>query len=139
MYLLDTNVISETVKKHPSRAVLAWFESVAEIDLHLSLLSLGEIRTGVEKLTAGPSRKRLAAFLEAELPQRFAVRLLPVNYDVVDRWGRLRAAHGRTLPPIDSLLAATALVHGLTIVTRNMRDFGIAGLASINPWNFGGH
>jgi toxin FitB len=133
-FLLDTNVVSEIARPRPERAVLAWFEAAADSQLHLSVLSLGEIRKGVDRLPAGARRTRLTTWLEGELPAWFGARLLPIDAAVADRWGRLLAATERSPPAIDSLLAATALVHGLTLVTRNVADFEIKDLEVLDPW-----
>lgn len=133
-FLLDTNVVSEIARPRPDRAVLAWFDSVANVQLYLSVLSLGEIRKGVDRLPAGARRARLTTWLEGELPAWFGSRLLPIGGAVADRWGRLLAASERSRPAIDSLLAATALVHSLTLVTRNVADFDVPGLAVVDPW-----
>lgn len=132
--LLGTNVVSELARSRPSANVLAWIEAVADESLHLSVLSIGEIRKGIERLPDGNRRAELARWLESELPRWFGPRLLPVDLLVVDRWGRLLAQSPRTLPAIDSLLAATALAHGLVLVTRNTRDFDIPGLEVVDPW-----
>lgn len=133
-YLLDTNVISELVRPQPDAGVVRWFDGVPEVALHLSVLSLGEIRKGVERLAPGDRRERLRLWLEQDLPAWFEDRLLPVSADVADRWGRLLAEAGRPLPAVDSLLAATALSHGLRLVTRNTGDFRVPGLEVIDPW-----
>lgn len=133
-YLLDTNVLCELARIRPSERVLEWFRRTPDTALHLSVLSLGEVRRGVERLAAGPRRERLRGWLERDLPARFAERLLPVTADVADRWGRLLAEAGRPAPAVDSLLAATALHHDLRFVTRNERDFRFAGLVVVNPW-----
>lgn len=133
-YLLDTNVLSELAKPRPAPAVLAWFADVAEAQLHLSILSLGELRRGVELLPAGGKRERLRRWLEHGLPQRFESRLLPIDSAISERWGRLCAEAPRTLPAIDGLLAATALHHDLRIVTRNERDFAGTRVTVVNPW-----
>lgn len=133
-FLVDTNVVSEIARPRPDRAVLGWFESVADHTLYLSVLSIGEIRKGVEKLPDGKRRKELKVWLEEALPAWFGPRLLPVDRAVADQWGTLMAASARPLPAIDSLLAATALTHGLVIVTRNVADFAVAGLKVLNPW-----
>ncbi len=133
-YLLDTNVVSELRKKVPEPRVLAWFETVEDERLYFSVLSVGEIRRGIERL-GEPMRKRaLAEWLETELLPWFGNRLLPINLAVADRWGKLLAEAGRPLPSIDSLLAATALEYGLTLVTRNIQDFDLPGVSLKNPW-----
>ena len=101
------------------------------------MLTLGEIRNGIEALDQGSSRAKLLDWLETELPAFFTGRVLPIDREVADRWGRLLAAAGRPLPAINSLLAATALTHGLAQVTRNIGDFPHPDLEIINPW-YGG-
>jgi len=133
-YLLDTNVICEVAKANPALAVLSWFEQVPDSTLYLSVLSLGEIRKGVERLPEGQKKERLRLWLEQELPEWFEDRLLVIDHAIAERWGTLLAQAARTLPAIDSLLAATALHHELRLVTRNQADFEIPGLTVINPW-----
>jgi toxin FitB len=126
-YLIDTNVISELVRPKPDVAVLEWFASTPDDALFLSVLTLGEIRKGVEKLTSAEDTQH-------DLRDWFGPRILPIGPDVADHWGRLLARAGRPVPAIDSLLAATALHHDLRLVTRNIKDFDYAGLEVINPW-----
>jgi len=133
-YLLDTNVISELVRAQPAKAVLAWFENIPPEALHISVLTLGEIRKGVEQISGGARREKLRLWLEHDLADWFGSRVLPVDMAVADRWGRLIAQMGRPVPSIDSLLAATALHHELRIVTRNQKDFDYPGLEVVNPW-----
>lgn len=134
-YLLDTNILSETMRPSPHRAVSAWLAAAPDESLHLSVLSLGELRQGVERLRRGPKRQRLEVWLEQSLPAWFEGRLIGVDGAIADRWGRLRASAGRPLPAVDSLLAATALSRGLRMVTRNVADFAFEGLEVINPWS----
>ncbi|MEW5747157.1 MAG: type II toxin-antitoxin system VapC family toxin [Nitrospirota bacterium] len=133
-YLLDTNVISETIRRQQNRQVIGWLEQVPPEALFVSVLTLGEIRKGVERLADKNRRERLRLWLEHELPAWFDGRVLPVDLAVADRWGRLLAEAGRPVPTIDSLLAATALHHELRLVTRNAGDFDYPGLEVINPW-----
>jgi len=133
-YLLDTNVISELVRLKPAKAILAWFENIPSEALHVSVLTLGEIRKGVEHMPDGARREKLRLWLEHELADWFDTRILTVDIPVADRWGRLLAQIGRPVPSIDSLLAATALHHELRLVTRNQKDFDYPGLEVINPW-----
>lgn len=133
-FLLDTNVVSEVARARPDKAVLAWFDAVPDQQLYLSVLSVGEIRKGVDKLPAGKRRTELVTWLEEALPAWFGPRLLPIDIAVAERWGRLLAASPRSLPAIDSLLAATALTHNLSLVTRNVADFDVPGLEVVNPW-----
>ncbi|MFT5391143.1 MAG: putative nucleic acid-binding protein [Gammaproteobacteria bacterium] len=134
-YLLDTNVVSETVRARPAPAVIAWLADVPDEALHVSVLTLGEIRRGIDKLPNTQRREHLRVWLEHDLPDWFGPRVLDIDRAVADDWGRLLAAAGRTLPSIDSLIAATALHHGLRVVTRNVTDFQLPGLEVINPWS----
>jgi predicted nucleic acid-binding protein len=135
-FLLDTCVLSEVWKPAPSFSVVDWIARTAEEELHLSVLTLGEIQRGVSKLPRGKRAKELEALL-AELRKRFAPRTLPVTTGIGLRWGELSAAaakKGRPLHPLDGLLCATALEHGLTVVTRNEVDFAVTGAPLLNPW-----
>jgi toxin FitB len=132
---VDTNVVSELARPKPAPSVVAWFDDVADEALHLSVLTLGELRRGVEKLPKGKRKEKLRYWLEQELPAWFGERLLPIDAAVADTWGRLQATAERTLPAVDSLLAATALNHHLRLVTRNRADFEVAGLETLNPWS----
>ena len=134
-YLLDTNVISETIRKTPDNSVKDWFQTIPSNQLYVSVLSLGEIRRGIEKLRDQPRKDFMTAWLENDLASWFGDHVLPVSPDVADKWGYLTATG--TFPAIDALLAATALTHNMKLVTRNVSDFqNIAGLDIINPWNF---
>ncbi len=133
-YLLDTNVLSELRRKTPNTGVVEWFAQRPASTLYLSVLTLGELRKGVEGMADASRRTALLDWLEAELPIFFTGRILSVDAQVADRWGRLVAAANRPVPAIDSLLAATAAHHGLSLVTRNVRDFANLGLEVINPW-----
>jgi hypothetical protein len=131
---VDTNAVSELRKKHPAPRVLAWFASVADEHLYFSVLSVGELRRGIEKLAESEQRRLLLTWLEQELIPWFGGRLLAIDLPVAERWGRLLVEAGRPLPTVDSLLAATALVYDLTVVTRNAADFALPGVKMLNPW-----
>jgi predicted nucleic acid-binding protein len=133
-WLLDTNVLSELRRKQPAPEVVAWVEARPATTLYLSVLTLGEIRRGVVAMPDSARKQALADWLETELPAFFAGRMLDVDAGVAARWGALLARAGRPLPAIDSLLAATALHHNLTLVTRNVTDFADTGVAVFNPW-----
>ena len=136
-FLLDTNVIFELVKPRPEANVTAWIESTAESLLHLSILTLGEIRRGIAALPQSRRRATLEAWLDKDLRARFEERILIVDQEVADRWGLLTAAarnSGIVLPVIDGLLAATALEHNLTLVTRDTGQIPSTGVAVFNPW-----
>jgi len=135
-FLLDTNIISELVRPKPEPKVTAWVGSIDENLLYLSVLTLGEIRKGVVSLKDAARRVALEAWLASDLVLRFAGRILVVDLPVADRWGRLNAQVGpkSQLPVIDGLLAATAMHHNLTLVTRNTKDVGGTGVPLFNPW-----
>ena len=134
-YLLDTNVISEHSRPRPNPQVLSWLRALPIEEQFLSVLTVGEIRNGVERLADERQRERLRRWLERDLHDLFGDRLLAVTAMIADRWGRLRAEVRRSVPTIDSLLAATALQHDLRLVTRNEQDFkGYPGLVVVNPW-----
>ncbi|MDI6762977.1 MAG: type II toxin-antitoxin system VapC family toxin [Thermodesulfobacteriota bacterium] len=133
-YLLDTNIVSETVRRNPNKAVISWLDQIPAEALFVSVLTLGEIRKGIEALPDRRRREKLRLWLEHDLPAWFEGRMLPVDLAVADRWGRLLAEVGRPAPTIDSLLAATALHHELRLVTRNAGDFDYPGLEVINPF-----
>ena len=134
-YLLDTNIISETVRRTPNKALIAWLDQLPAEALFVSVLTLGEIRNGIEVLADKRRQEKLRLWLEHELPAWFEGRVLPVNLAVAERWGRLLAEVGRPVPTIDSLLAATALHHELRLVTWNAGDFDYPGLQVINPFS----
>jgi len=135
-YLIDTNVISELVKSKPNQHVVTWFKDVPDHSLYLSTLTLGEIRHGVEKIKNEQRREKLRLWLEYDLPEWFEGRIKSIDCKVAECWGRLQAQAKRTLPAIDSLIAATAIQFGLTLVTRNVADFDLSNLELINPWKF---
>ncbi|MGH7565017.1 MAG: type II toxin-antitoxin system VapC family toxin [Gemmatimonadota bacterium] len=132
-YLLDTNVISEARKRGGNPSVMAWFESVPGRDLYLSVLVVGEIRQGIERLERSDPQQ--ASGYEAwlnDLRQRFSGHVLDVSVDVAEEWGRWNVPD--PISTIDGLLAATARVHGLTLVTRNTGDLERTGVPLINPF-----
>jgi predicted nucleic acid-binding protein len=137
-FLLDTNCISEVVRVKPEPRVLEWMEAADEALLYLSVLTLGEIRKGLAGLPQGKRRTHLETWLELELQARFSGRILPIDAAVADRWGLLAAdakRQGRALSAVDGLLAATALHHNLTIVSRNVSDFANTRVPVLNPWS----
>jgi predicted nucleic acid-binding protein len=137
-YLLDTSAVSEVVKPQPDPAVIEWLAQADEEALYLSVLTIGELEKGIAKLADGRRRTRLHAWVGRDLVARFAGRLLAVDLRVADRWGALAGESerkGRPLPVMDSLIAATCLVHGLTAVTRNRTDFERCGVECFSPWS----
>lgn len=136
-YLLDTCVISEYSQMQPNPKVLAWIDGIAETRLYVSALSLGEIRQGAAHITNTKKSARLMTWLESELLPRFEHRMLSVDIETALLWGEMRGAllrKGKPVSLFDSLIAATARVHGLGVVTRNVRDFKYLGVEIVNPW-----
>ncbi len=136
-FLLDTNVVSDPSKVMPNAGLQAWFAAASEETLFLSVVTIGEIRRGVEMI-ANPTTKAMFETFLAALRTRFAHRLLAFDDAVAERWGRLLgtlAVKGVKLPAIDSLIAATALHHDLVVVTRNDADFSRAGIPVLNPFS----
>ena len=135
-FLLDTNVISEWVKPRPDPNVVAWLAEVDEDRVFLSVASLAEIRHGIELLPPGQRRSRLEAWLEEALPARFEGRILDIDRRVAARWGVFMSRGkkaGRPLGTMDAFFAATAEVHGLTLVTCNTRDFQALEVTLLDP------
>lgn len=135
-YLLDTNVVSELVKVKPNERVMKWFQVIPSDSLYLSVLTLGEIRKGIENIVDTRRKEKLRIWLEHELPDWFGNRILSIDQHVVDCWGRIQASSKNPLPAIDSLIAATAIHSNLVLVTRNTTDFKFSVLEVINPWNY---
>jgi len=136
-FLLDTNVISELVRPRPDSRVVKWIDSTAESLLYLSVLTLGEIRTGITSLVDGRRRVSLESWLDHDLTTRFSGRILPIDSAVADRWGRISAnakARGSPMPVIDGLLAATAMQFDLTVVSRDETFHKLPFLEVFNPW-----
>lgn len=137
-FLLDTCTISEPLTRKPSASVLRWMDRVDRSETFLSVISVAEIVQGVAHQADAAKARRFDAWLNEELLPGFDGRILDVDLRVAERWGRLRGAAmrvGRPLVLVDSLLAATALVHGLRIVTRNTKDFASLGVEVLNPWS----
>jgi toxin FitB len=133
-YLLDTNVLSENMRVRPDPHVTYWLATVPANACHVSVLTLGEIRAGAQAHPDPARRRKLTAWLEGTLTPWFSNRTLGVDTEVADRWGRICASFSRTLPTVDSLLVATALTHGLTLVTRDKGFRDYEGLETLNPW-----
>lgn len=134
-YLIDTNVISELLRAQPHKAVIEWFGEIPSESLYMSALTIGEIRKGLEMLAPSNKKSKLVRWVEEELPSWFEDRILVIDQAVAEKWGYILAKSEAKVPAIDSLLAATALVHNLKIVTRNTKDFNMfLELEVINPW-----
>ena len=133
-YLIDTCVLSELRKKIPNQGVIDWFAARSVSTLYLSVLSLGELRKGITAMEDVKRRETLLNWLESDLPLFFSGRILSIATDVANRWGDLLAVARRPMPAIDSLIVATASLHGMSVVTRNQREFEGFGVEVINPW-----
>jgi toxin FitB len=138
MYLIDTNIISEVGKgRRCDRHVAAWYRATRDDELFLSVLVVGEIRQGIERLR--PRNRQRAAALEdwlGEVTESYGERVLPIDERVAQIWGRMNA--NEPLAAVDSLLAATAEAHGLTLVTRNLKDIERSGVRCLNPFAHAG-
>jgi toxin FitB len=135
-FLLDTNVVSEWVKPRPDRGVIDWMESADEDQIFISVVTLAELRYGIERLPAGKRRRRLDDWLRDELPLRFEGRILLIDAAIANSWGSTVArseAAGRPMAVIDAFLSATAEIRQLTLVTRNITHFPLLK-SVLNPW-----
>ncbi|TMQ11257.1 MAG: type II toxin-antitoxin system VapC family toxin [Deltaproteobacteria bacterium] len=135
-YLVDTNVFSETQKPAPNAAVVAWLRD-HEAELYTSAVVIGEIAWGIDRLANGKKRRELVQWLHTKVIPRMEGRILRFDTRVALSWGELQArleASGRLLPWRDSVIAATALRHGLAVATRNERDYKYARLDLVNPF-----
>ncbi len=136
-FLVDTNVVSEWVKPRPNEGVVAWMDEVDEDRVFISVVSLAELRHGVERMPSGARRRRLDEWLKEELPMRFEGRVLLIDHAVAEAWGRIVArceTAGRPISTMDGFIAATAEAHRLVLVTRNVSDFESSVKEIVNPW-----
>jgi toxin FitB len=136
-YLLDTNVISELIAKQPNQKVVDWIDQLDPNTVYLSVITIGEIRKGIEKLALSQRRTTLTAWLTHDLLVRFDGRIAAITTDVILIWGELTGRMenaGHSIVAIDSLIAATALAGNYRLVTRNVVDFQHTGVTVINPW-----
>ena len=136
-YLLDTCVISELVKKEPHPSVIRWMDTGDESKMYLSVLTLGEIIKGINKLPNGDRREKLQSWITNDLVQRFGSRLLEIDAEISMAWGTMLGEAerlGEKLPVVDSLIAASANVHDLIVVTRNVKDMERCRTKVFNPW-----
>ena len=137
-FLLDTNVVSETVKPRPARPVDDWLAGCLATDLYLSAITLGEIVRGARRLRDEGRRRAYEVWIERQLLRDFRGRILPFDVEAATIWGEILAAGDRaglTLPAVDAQIAALARRHGMTVVTRNVRDFSLMNVTLLNPWS----
>ena len=137
-WLLDTPVVSELVRVDPDPGLVEWLDSQDENTLYLSVLTIGELEKGIAKLADSRRKTTLRKWVRSDLLIRFETRLLTIDHRVTSHWGVLVGTSerkGRPLPVIDSLIAATAMTHELTVVTRNLPDFERCGVSCVSPWS----
>jgi toxin FitB len=137
-FLLDTNIPSELIRSRPDPRIGKWLYAQEETSLYLSVVTIGELRRGFISLAPSKRRDELERWFEGDLLRSFRERILPVTHSIADRWGVLDAEctlKGTPLNTADGMIAATALEHGLILVTRNVRDFAGLGVELFNPWD----
>ncbi len=137
-YLLDTCVLSELIKPKPNIDVVKWISDIDERYLYISVLTIGEIHKGIEKLPESKKKNSLQKWVNFDLKERFNNKILNIDIHIATTWGKVQAQSelvGQILPTIDGLIACTGLAHDLTIVTRNTKDMKASGASIINPWN----
>ncbi len=136
-YLLDTCIISELIKNEPNIKVIDWIDSIEEMKLFLSVITIGEIEKGISKLSNSKRKTIISEWLHEDLLIRFNNRIINLDFDILFQWGQMSAAleiKGLTMPSIDSLIAATAKQNNFCLVTRNIKDFENCGIKLLNPW-----
>jgi predicted nucleic acid-binding protein len=134
---LDTNVISELQKSNCQENVKKFAEEISGDDIYISVITLGELCYGVEKLPAGKKKHELSIWLYTKVEEWFYNRIIELDTDVLMEWGKIRANAARTLPVVDTMIAACAITHHMFLVTRNTKDFeDIEGINLLNPWEF---
>lgn len=136
-YLLDTCVISEIISPKPSPKVTKWIKNEDEINFFISVLTIGELHKGIEKLDQSKRKEDLHNWVENDLKERFLTRIIDIDIETAMVWGKIQGTTervGKPMPAIDSLIAATGITHHLTVVTRNTSDMKESGVALLNPW-----
>lgn len=132
MFLLDTDALSELEKPGPDSGLLAWLETVDWLDLHLSVITIGELWKGIAELPPGRKRRALEAMFDL-IPDRFYKRIIPADYAIAVKFGEIQAKAG-PLPSLDTLIAATAVTRRLTLVTHNCKDMARTGATILDAW-----
>ena len=138
MYLIDTNCLSELTRLRPDANVIEWFSSNDETRMYLSVISLGELVKGIDRLPDSAKKDKLNSWIQHNLKSRFRSRIIPISESIAIKWGSIQATmelRGTPIPAIDALIVATSLVNNLTLVTRNTKDFENIGIPLINPWD----
>lgn len=137
-YLLDTCILSELIKKKPEKSVVTWIKNVDEIDCYISVITFGEIQKGISKLAQSRKKENLFRWLENDLKQRFHERLIDITVEISLLWGEILGnseKKGIVIPVMDALIASSALVNDLVVVTRNIKDIAQCGAQTFNPWS----
>ncbi len=137
-YLLDTCVLSELIKKKPDQRVVEWIANIEESKLFVSVLTIGEIHKGIEKLPKSKRREMLLQWVDEDLQERFRGRIAPFNIQTATVWGKMQAKaemSGKTMPIIDGMIAATAITHNFAMSTRNISDMEASKAVLVNPWD----
>lgn len=136
-YLLDTCVLSELIKPKPNQNVITWISDIDERCLYISVLTIGEIHKGIEKLLESKKKENLHEWVNFDLRERFNNKILDIDIHTATTWGKVQAQSelmGKTLPSIDGLIACTGITHDLTIATRNTKDMKVSGVSLVDPW-----
>ncbi len=137
-YLLDTCVLSELIKKNPSQKVIKWVSKAEETKLFISVLTVGEIHKGIEKLPDSKKKEKLHQWVNYDLKERFKNRIIDFDLKTATVWGKIQAhseLSGKSMPVIDRQIVATGISYDLTVVTRNTTDMEISGAVLLDPWN----
>jgi predicted nucleic acid-binding protein len=137
-YLLDTCILSELIKKNPANNLIKWLSTQDENRLFISVLTIGEIHKGIEKLPGSKKKNKLHHWVNHDLKERFYNRILDFDLQTATTWGKIQAyseIQGKSMPVIDGLIAATGIRYDLTVVTRNIKDMEISGVPLLNPWS----
>jgi len=136
-YLLDTCIVSELIKNKPNKKVVSWIDSIDEMKIFLSVITIGEIEKGLSKLPNSKRKTLISEWLHEDLLIRFNNRIISLDIDTLFQWGKMSAAleqEGLKMPSIDSLIAATAKQNNFCLVTRNVNDFENCRIKLLNPW-----
>jgi len=136
-YLLDTCVVSELIKKNPNKQVVKWISGTTETNLFISVLTIGELHKGIEKLPESRKKEKLHKWVNCDLKERFKNRIFNFDLQTATIWGKIQArseSAGKAMPAIDGMIAATGIANDLIIVTRNTSDTKISGASLLDPW-----